>query len=954
MPSTTSRAFALLCALAAPLAAQEPQQGSRSSTLMLRYASFDPLAGQPATPVELTARGDQRLHIVQYAATPTQADRDRIAEFGGQVVHYLPHHAYVVRIDGDAVPALRGAAGVRWVGHYHPAYRLDPALLAARAWQAEAAVRYDMVVADKRRDKPALAAGIRAIGGRVDDEHTGSLMFSATLTGPQLLQVAAFDQVLWIDPWTPIGLDMDNVRIQGGGNYIEGVAGYSGANVKVHIYEGIEATHPDFTGGATVVNSSTAAQTHGHATAGIVFGNGTSNPAVRGMAPDATKFFTNYSTATASRWQTFSDLVNVHGVSHTTASWGNGLTTAYTTVSAEADDITFDHDIAWTQSQSNDGTQNSRPQAWAKNVLSIGAVYHFNDSNPANDSWNGGASIGPASDGRLKPTLCAYYDQTGTSDLTGADGYTSTDWYASFGGTSGATPIVAGHDVLAIQMFTDESATPGFGRFGNQLRAPGAGVHANRPHAPTLKALQVVNARQYSFNAGSVNNRREHQGWGFPSLQDMWDERGSTFLVDETDVLTQGQARSWAISVAVGEPSLKVCLNWLEPAANPASLLHLINNLSLRVTSPSGTVYWGNNGLTTGVWSVAGGSEDTINSIENVFVQNPQAGLWNVEVLATAIVADNHVETPAVDADYALVVRGGTGSQAVLATFHTFGQGCPGSVVLPVSCPQLNAGGGALTNDVRDNEYCYQVVNTGALTVNSFAIWTASTGGTVGVPAHIYASAGGVPAATPLGSTTVTVGAAPGFYTATFNPPVAVNGTFYLGFDTTAQNAYISILTAGQTGVGFYRDPPNGQPNWLLSALVTRPSWLISCSGPGTPLTPTLGNVGTPKLGQSYSVTLVDALDNTFAVLASGLSDSNWAGVPLPVTLPGAPGCDLLIDPLILDPHLTGPGMASGSFLVPNDNSLVGLPWFHQWAVLDPANALGLVLSNAGRASIGN
>ena len=116
-------------------------------------------------------------------------------------------------------------------------------------------------------------------------------------------------------------------------------------------------------------------------------------------------------------------------------------------------------------------------------------------------------------------------------------------------GSPGATPIVAGHNVLAIQMFTDESATPGFGRFGNQLRAPGSGVQANRPHAPTLKALQVVSAAQYAFTASSSDNRREHQGWGFPDLQKMWDKRDRTFLVDETDVLTQGLTRSWAIAV---------------------------------------------------------------------------------------------------------------------------------------------------------------------------------------------------------------------------------------------------------------------------------------------------------------------------------------------------------------------------------------------------------------------
>ena len=187
------------------------------------------------------------------------------------------------------------------------------------------------------------------------------------------------------------------------------------------------------------------------------------------------------------------------------------------------------------------------------------------------------------------------------------------------GGTSGATPIVAGHNVIAIEMFTDE-ILPGVGQFGNPLRVPGGSSHENRPHFPTLKALQVVNASQYAFNSTSSDNRREHQGWGFPNLRTMWDNRNKTFIVDETDVITQGVSRQWAIAVVAGEPSLKVCLNWSDPAANPSASQHLVNNLSLKVTAPNGTVYWGNNNLENGVWSAAGGSEDMINSIECVFV----------------------------------------------------------------------------------------------------------------------------------------------------------------------------------------------------------------------------------------------------------------------------------------------------------------------------------------------
>ncbi|HEB52774.1 MAG TPA: hypothetical protein ENI87_05925, partial [bacterium] len=698
---------------------------SAQDLVRLRFASFDPLVATPAVPEETRAAAQHGLWIVQFRSAPSQVDRDAIAAVGGQVIKYLPDNAYTVRMSPAAVAALGARARVRWVGDYEIAYRLEPELVRRRVWTDPRAQRYHIVVADKHGDKPALLAGIRAVGGRVDDSRAGSILVDATLTGPQLLQVAGLDQVLWIDRWSAPETDMDNARIQGGGNYLENQTGYTGAGVNVHVYEGIEAGHVDFTGGATNVQSSGAAQQHGHATAGIVFGNGTSNPSVRGMAPDCGKFYTEYASAVASRWQVVDELVNVHDVSLTTASWGNAQTTVYTSISAESDDIVFDHDIPWTQSQSNTGNQKSRPQAWAKNVFSVGGVQHFDNSNPADDSWlAGSASRGPAADGRIKPTLCAYFDAIGTSDLSGSAGYSGTNWYASFGGTSGATPIVAGHGVLAIQMFTDETGTPGFGKFGNALRVPGGSAHANRPHFTTFKALMVASAEQYPFSSGSTDNRREHQGWGFPNLRNMWDRRGETFLVDETSVLSQGDADVWQITVAPGEPSLKISLNWSEPAANPAAAATRINDLSLRVLAPDGTLYWGNNGLEDGNWSIAGGNEDTVNTIENVFVQNPLAGDWYVQVIASTVVEDNHVETPEVDVDYALVAIGGAGQPAppgIFASVKPIGVGCDGTTCVDAiyEYPTFGLSNSSLT---------FRYVNGDYLLVPGQGTWIPPTG----------------------------------------------------------------------------------------------------------------------------------------------------------------------------------------------------------------------------------
>lgn len=285
------------------------------------------------------------------------------------------------------------------------------------------------------------------------------------------------------------------------------------------------------------------------------------------------------------------------------------------------------------------------------------------------------------------------------------------------------------------------------------------------------------------------------------------------------------------------------------------------------------------------------------------------------------------------------------------ASFTKYGQGCPGSATAP--CPELNPNGGAMTSNLRDNEYCYQVISSGAQTITGFDFWTRSTGGTVTVPAHIYPGAN--PGATPLASTTITIGPTASFYTATFAAPVNVNGSFCIGVDSSAQTVYVNSLQAGTSGIGFYRDLVNGPAQWTQSGLTNFPSWRIQCGGPGSTLTPRLGNSGVPSLGSTYNVTLADAIPTTFAICVSGLSNTAFSGGALPFALPGAPGCDLLAADGVLQLFITSAsGQASAPFSIPNNPANIGVSLYHQWAVVDNVNPLGIVVSDAGQATVDN
>ena len=119
---------------------------------------------------------------------------------------------------------------------------------------------------------------------------------------------------------------------------------------------------------------------------------------------------------------------------------------------------------------------------------------------------------------------------------------------------------------------------------------------------------------------------------------------------------------------------------------------------------------------------------------------------------------------------------------------------------------------------------------------------------------------------------------------------------------------------------------------------------------------PQLGIIGQPQLGTTYRPNLSDALPATFALLLSGLSNQVYLGQPLPLALPGAPECDLLVAADITSLALTDTiGSADLPIAVPSLISLVGYEVFHQWAVWDPTvNGLNIVVSNGGAARLGN
>ena len=633
-----------------------------SYEIKLNYGEFEPLRDrEPPVPADLTADSRHELYIVQYVTQGLETWRETIRALGAVDHRFLAWHGNIWQMDAATASIVAELPFVRWVGPFQPAYKLEGAILQELQLGQLGTRRYRIVVGEwGPAQKLVMADRIAALGGTVEQMIDEGWVLEATLDREQLLDVLHQSEVVAVDRWSAPEDDMNNVRNLMGADYVEGLTGYDGTGVRAEVFDsGFDTGRPEWRH-SPILHGAVGPSSHGTSTYSINFAD--TGGSARGLAPDAQGIMADYGSYGGNRYAHTAQLLNApYFAVYQSNSWGSSRTTTYTSVSQEMDDIIFINDIVITQSQSNAGNQDSRPQAWAKNIVAAGGIKHYNNTNNNDDDWDFGASTGPAADGRVKPDLSAFYDSVNTVISS------------SFGGTSAASPIIAGHFALFFEMWHN-------GLFNN----PTAGtVFDSRPHSTTSRAIMINSAWQWPDNQNDITRFR--QGWGRPDLRYMYDNAGNLFWIDEADVLTNMQSKSYTVDVAAGTPEFRATMVYLDPAGTTSSTLHRINDLTLKVTNPSGTVYWGNNGLAGGSYnySTSGGSSNSIDCVEQVLIENPSAGTWTVEVIADEINQDAHTETGAVDADFALAVSGvsGTGGGFTLSVSGT----CPGTMTFSVT-----------------------------------------------------------------------------------------------------------------------------------------------------------------------------------------------------------------------------------------------------------------------------
>ncbi|MBM4264409.1 MAG: serine protease [Deltaproteobacteria bacterium] len=329
-------------------------------------------------------------------------------------------------------------------------------------------------------------------------------------------------------------------------------------------------------------------------------------------------------------------------------SWGGGDAGAYDDQCEQFDQFVWDNkDFCFVIAAGNDGTDNDgdgkinltsvTSPGTAKNCVTVGACENLRpefNTEKYGEWWPGDfpvnpikgdpmannaaqvvafSSRGPTLDGRVKPEVVApgtFILSTRSSRLAPNNfawgAYPTNHKYFHMGGTSMATPLVAG--ALAV-----------IREFLRKKR------NIANPSAALLKALLIAGAQRLTGTAPVGTILDNHQGFGRVNLDR---SLKTPLLTVDAPGLTTGEKATFTVAVPTSSKALRIALAYTDFPSDT-----LVNNLNLMATDPSGKRYIGNRS------NVSQGPIvfDANNNAEAIHASNAKKGSWSVEVIASNV-----------------------------------------------------------------------------------------------------------------------------------------------------------------------------------------------------------------------------------------------------------------------------------------------------------------------------
>jgi hypothetical protein len=304
-----------------------------------------------------------------------------------------------------------------------------------------------------------------------------------------------------------------------------------------------------------------------------------------------------------------------------------------------------------------------------KNVITVGASENLRPfetppgnicgPDPADNPQNiaGFSGRGPAPGQRAKPEIVApgTHIQAAASVYSGYTGsgvcvkyYPLSPAQTLFtysSGTSHSTPAVSGVASLAYWWIEHGGAGAAAGSIDE--------IGGARPPSPALmKAWLMAHPTYLSGASANDNLPGRGQGYGMPDLSSMFDATPKVVL-DQSDIFdNSGETRQYVLHVADPTRPVRIALAYTD-APGMLGTSPQVNDLDLTVES-AGQTYLGNH--FDHQWSVSGGTADTRNNYEAVFLPAGASGDLTVTVTATNVAGDGVPNSgDETDQDFALV-----------------------------------------------------------------------------------------------------------------------------------------------------------------------------------------------------------------------------------------------------------------------------------------------------------
>lgn len=381
----------------------------------------------------------------------------------------------------------------------------------------------------------------------------------------------------------------------------------------------LQTMHPDFKGQIEKLISlgrpNDASDVHGHGThvAGSIVGTGeASDGQYKGTAPGAKLVFHSIENG---KGKLVTDVETIlqeaydEGARIHSNSWGANDKGEYSLSSMLFDRFLWEHpDMTVLVAAGNEGEKGFKTigsPATAKNVIAVGATENVRpdlgkNSDKADDVWVS-SSRGLTGDGRLKPDIVA----PGTAILSTRSSLAPSknfykrfnEHYAYMNGTSMATPILAG-GVAQIREFLQEEGE-------------------KNPSGALVKAMLLT-------SADNLDEDMREQGFGRANLANAIE----TNYKDEKDGIRTREKVTYKVKVSDDSKPLAITLAWTDYPAAIVAKRALVNDLNLKVTTPSGEKLNGNDFFE----APYNDEVDNLNNVEQVWITEPEEGIYTVTV----------------------------------------------------------------------------------------------------------------------------------------------------------------------------------------------------------------------------------------------------------------------------------------------------------------------------------